>query len=396
MRKYTLHLVIPNVKCIYMEILRPFWQNKVENAWKKSPVVWLAGVRRSGKTTFSSSIQGAAYFNCDLPSVQDLVSDPEHFYKYNKANIYVFDEIHQLPEASMLLKIGADTQKKSRFLATGSSTIVASKKFKDSLSGRKRNVHFVPVLVQELNDFNATLEKRFLHGGLPPALLNSLDREFYGEWLDSFYARDVQEIFAVEKRQPFLKALEYLISSNGNMFEVTKLGQVSGITRPTVAKYLDILEVTKAISVIRPYSQNPEQEIVSQPKVYSFDTGFYCFVQNIRELRNEDCGLLLENLTLENFQANGFGSDIRYWRTKQKAEIDFVLPFGRDEVLTIECKWREKNFNDSSLQIFRRRYPKGKNWVITSDSKTREVVQGKLKYKFINIYDLPQEILKLI
>ncbi len=379
-----------------MSISRPFWEKKITQAWSKSPIAWLAGVRRSGKTTLVESIPHAKYFNCDLPSTQELVSDPEKFYQSNKAKIYVFDEIHQLPEASMLLKIGADTQKNSRFLATGSSTLVASKKFKDSLSGRKRNVHFVPVLIQELKAFDVSLEKRLLHGGLPPALLSqNFDGEFYGEWLDSFYARDVQEIFAVDKRQPFLKALEYLISSNGNIFEVTKLGQVSGITRPTVVKYLDILEATKAISVIRPFSQNSEQEIVSQPKVYSFDTGFYCYTHNIRDLRTEDCGLLLENLTLENLQAQGYGNDVRYWRTKSKIEIDFVLPAGRNSVHVIECKWKEKHFDDSAINVFRRRYPSGKNWIVTSDSKTREIDEGGMKLKFINIYDLPAELSRI-
>jgi predicted AAA+ superfamily ATPase len=379
-----------------MNIQRPFWQNKMEKIWSKSPIVWLAGVRRSGKTTLANSIKGAAYFNCDLPSVQEAVRNPELFFKKTNAALFVFDEIHQLPEASMLLKIGADTLKKARFLATGSSTIIASKKFKDTLSGRKRNIHFVPVLIQELADFNSSLEKRFLFGGLPPALLSpDLDREFYAEWMDSFYARDVQEIFKVEKRQPFLKALEYLIMSNGTLFEATKLGQVSGITRPTMVKYLDILETTKAISIVRPYSQNREQEIVSQPKVYAFDTGFYCYVKNILELRSEDCGLLLENLVLESFQAHNLGTDIRYWRTKQKAEIDFVLPISRDQINVIECKWREKNFDDSAIQMFRRRYPKGENWIITEDSVTRKVRQKNLVYKFINIFDLPSEIAKV-
>ncbi len=373
-----------------MDISRSFWQKKIELAWERAPIVWLSGVRRSGKTTFVESLNDTAYFNCDLRSVQEDVADPESFFKKNKAKVFVFDEIHQLPEASMLLKIGADTQKNVKFLATGSSTLVASKKFKDTLSGRKRNIHFTPVLIQEMEAFGADLKKRFLHGGLPPALLaNRLDPDFYAEWLDSFYARDIQELFAVEKRQPFLKALEYLIAANGNQFEITKLGQASGVSRPTVAKYLDILEVTRAVSVVRPFSGNVEQEIVSQPKVYAFDSGFYCHVQNIKELRSEDCGLLLENLVLENIQATGFGNDVRYWRTKNKNEIDFVLPLERGSVHAIECKWKEKNFDDSSLQIFRRRNPKGLNWVVTSDSKTRIVKSKLMSIQFINIFDLP-------
>jgi len=36
------------------------------------------------------------------------------------------------------------------------------------------------------------------------------DSEFYGEWLDYYFARDVQELFRLEKRTGFLRALELL------------------------------------------------------------------------------------------------------------------------------------------------------------------------------------------
>ncbi len=301
----------------------------------------------------------------------------------------IFDEIHQLPEASMLLKIAADQYPNIKVLATGSSTLVAGKKFKDTLTGRKRNIHMLPILVEELGLFEVNLKQRLLRGGLPPPLLSrDYDLDFYGEWLDSFYARDIQEIFAVEKRQPFLKALEYLLVENSNLFEVTKLGQAAGVSRPTVTKYLEILELTNAVSVIRPLATNPEQELVSQPKVYGFDTGFCCYAQGIREVNTRDAGPLLENLTLETLQAHGVGRDIRYWRTKTKKEIDFILVNSKENYTTIECQWQEKSFSDDAIRLFRSKYPTGKNWVITSDSITR--IDGNIK--FINIRDLSKEL----
>ncbi len=370
-------------------IERSFWLEKIQKSWTQRPIVWLAGVRRSGKTTLAKSIPQSVYINCDLPSEQRRLEDPEDFYLNLKAKVVVFDEIHQLPEASQLLKIGADHFKGIKILATGSSTLVASKKFKDSLTDRKRNIHFLPVLVSELAAFKSTLKKRILFGGLPPSLLqDELDPDFFAEWMDSFYARDIQEIFAVEKRQPFLKVLEYLMIHNGQQFEVTKLAQVSGVSRPTTMKYLDILESTKAITLLKPFSQNPLQEIVSQPKVYAFDTGLSCFAKGISELRSEDCGQYLENLTLETLQSRGYERQLHYWRTKNQKEIDFVIPINRSETLAIECKWSERNFNDDAFQLFRTKYPKGQNWVVTSDSKTRVVVLKKMKIQFVNIFDL--------
>jgi predicted AAA+ superfamily ATPase len=67
-----------------MDISRSFWQKKIELAWERAPIVWLSGVRRSGKTTFVESLNDTAYFNCDLRSVQEDVADPESFFKKTK------------------------------------------------------------------------------------------------------------------------------------------------------------------------------------------------------------------------------------------------------------------------------------------------------------------------
>lgn len=378
-------------------IERPFWTERIIKSWKKSSIVWLQGVRRSGKTTFAKSFKNSLYLNCDLPSVQEELKKPEAFLKKNKNKIIVFDEIHQLDEASMILKIAADEHPQTKILATGSSSLIAGKKFKDTLTGRKRNVHFLPVLIQEMDNFNVDLEKRMIRGGLPPALLSEdYDTEFYGEWLDSFYARDIQELFAVEKRRPFLKALEFLLSQNGNQFEATSLGQVSGVSRPTLIKYLDILEVTNAITVLRPFSKNPEKEIVSQPKIYGFDTGLCSYVLGIRSLGAKEKGHFLENLTLENMQAFGFTKNIKYWRTKNKLEIDFILELQKDDIIAIECKWKEQNFSMDAIEIFRKSYPKGENWVITTDSHSRIEKHKNIKIRFIHVSDLPAVLSKLL
>ena len=46
--------------------------------------------------------------------------------------VVVFDEIHQLRDPARVLKIGADEFPNLKILATGSSTLAASKKFSDT------------------------------------------------------------------------------------------------------------------------------------------------------------------------------------------------------------------------------------------------------------------------
>ena len=152
-------------------IERPFWAAWIEAAWRKAPIVWLSGVRRVGKTTLARQFQGAEHLNCDLPSVQRRVEDPESFFRSLGEGTLVLDEVHQLPDPSRLLKIGADAFPGIRILATGSSTLAATEKFRDSLTGRKRAIHLTPVRVDELAAFGVRdLRVRLHRGGLPPAI----------------------------------------------------------------------------------------------------------------------------------------------------------------------------------------------------------------------------------
>ncbi|MBL7670939.1 MAG: ATP-binding protein [Bdellovibrionaceae bacterium] len=353
-----------------MNVKRPHWEKLLLESWKKRSIVWLAGVRRAGKTTLGKSLEGFSYFNCDDSEIQENFINPKAFLRSIESKGIVLDEIHQIENASQLLKIAADEFPKLKVLATGSSTLAANRKFKDSLTGRKRNLHFLPVLVSELESFGVSLEKRMLYGGLPPALLSAkLDREFYSEWLDSFYARDVQEVFAIDKRQAFLKVFEFILIQNGQLIEATEIAKVSGLSRPTVVKYLEVLELTKALTILKPFSGNPLKEIVAQPKVYGFDTGFVCFAKRDNQLGSTEKGHLLENLVLESMQAQPKSFQIHFWRDKRGHEIDFVIQTGKRELLVIECKSQRRNFSLKNLLIFRSHYPEGKNIVVTLDEK---------------------------
>jgi len=346
---------------------RPFWEEQIQDAWSRVPIAWLSGVRRVGKTVLTQSFADTAYFNCDLPSVSRQLADPEGFLGSLQQPRVILDEIHQLDDPCRVLKIAADAHPKLRVLATGSSTLAATRKFRDALTGRKREIRLKPVLFTELKAFGvADLTRRLHRGGLPPALLAAApDAGFYGEWLDSYYARDVQELFAVGKRREFLLLIDLLLRQSGGLFEIAKLASETGLARPTVANYLEALEATHLVHVLRPWHGGGRRELLRQPKVYGFDTGFVCHRRGWSELRDPDRGLLWEHLVLDELQAHFPEREIRFWRDKSDREIDFVLPAGRDACDAIECKWNPDNFDPSHLSLFREFYPKGRNLVVS-------------------------------
>jgi len=354
-------------------IERPFWRDRIQDAWTEAPIVWLSGVRRSGKTTLAQSLgqDQIRYVNCDLPSVEDMVRDPLLFFRGCSEPIVVFDEIHQLRDPARLLKIGADNFPEIKILATGSSTLLASDKFRETLTGRKRTVHLTPVLLAELCAFGRALPQRLFQGGLPQALLDSTKRpSLYREWMDSFFARDIQRLFGLRDVKRFNALFDYLLRQSGGQFETTKTASALGITRNTVENQLKAMEITNAICRIRPFHGGGLKEIVKQPKLYGFDTGFVSFARGWDPLRPEDLGLLWEHIVLEHFQAFLPNIDVFYWRDGHGHEVDFVLPRRRDEVDAIECKWDPSAFDGTSLRLFRTYYPAGKNYLVSPGAVT--------------------------
>jgi predicted AAA+ superfamily ATPase len=349
-------------------IIRDFWINKIREAWKLRPIVWLSGVRRVGKTTLSKMLDEIIYLNCDLPSTWRRLQDPESFYKsIEKKAIVVFDEIHRLDDPSNLLKIAADEYPDLRILATGSSTLAATKKFRDSLTGRKHTIYLTPVLWQEcMKEFGINdLDKRLLHGGLPePLLSKTKDESFFSEWIDSFYARDIQELFAIRNRTGFLRLLRILMRQSGRLADYTNLAKLSDLSRQTVKSHIESLIIAHALHSLSPFHGGGRREITQRPKVYVFDTGFITHMNGWNEVREEDRGLLWEHLVLDTLRTFTPAYNIMYWRDKSGREIDFIIRGKNKSIHTLECKINPENFNINSLKVFRDLYPDGKNLVI--------------------------------
>lgn len=346
-------------------INRPLWLKNLENLWRKRPVIWLHGVRQVGKTSLAKMLDNYLYMNCDLPSVQRRLEDPEAFYQsVEKGKIIIFDEIHRLSDPSIVLKIGADEYPDSKILATGSSTLEATTKFRDSLTGRKNSMHLPPVLWDECHQVFAIndLDRRLLYGGLPAILLSGKrDLSFYSEWIDSFIARDIQVLFNIRNREGFIRLMHLLYRSSGNLIEYSQLAKLSGLTRPTVMTYLESLRIADNIFILPPYSGGGKKEIVARPKCYAFDTGFVAFVRGWNEIRDEDRGILWEHLMLDNLRSAFPDKKIFYWRDKSNREIDFVIPHEDGLVDIYECKTNPDRISVIPIMAFRDLYPKGRN-----------------------------------
>ena len=374
---------------------RTFWINKIEEAWQRKNVLWISGIRRAGKTSLGQSLNKAEYFDCELPRTRQTLEDPEQFLDSVKGKRVILDEIHRLANPSQLLKIAADHFPSIKILATGSSTLGASSKFKDTLTGRKTELWLTPMTTEDLTDFNAdNLKRRFLYGGLPPFFLSKKFPESdFQEWLDAYWAKDIQELFRLERRHSFQKFLELMILQSSGIFEASKFTQPCEASRQTISNYLKVLEATFVAHVLRPFHSNKSTEIIAAPKVYAFDTGFFCYLRGWQSLREDDLGILWEHFVLNEMQAHLQTRQIFYWRTKQGHEIDFILPRRGKSPVAVECKWSSGDIEEKNIRAFAQQYPDCEVFVVSHT--VPRTFQRKLDKTTISFVDLTGLIQKL-
>lgn len=377
-----------------MIVKREYWQRRILDAWQRRSVVWLHGVRRCGKTTLAKSLEDVEYFNCDLASVRAQLSYPEGILPQLRGRRVVFDEVHRLADPSELLKVAADEFPDVKVVATGSSTLAATSKFSDSLTGRKEAVWLTPMCAADLDAFGGDVATRLSRGGLPPFFLGDSGDADIGEWMQSFWARDVQELFRIERRSSFVRFIESVLAGSGGQFEATRYAAQCEVSRQTAMNYLDVLDVTRLVSVVRPFHRRKTSEIVRAPKVYGFDTGFVRHHAGWNELRETDLGMLWEHYVLNEIHAAAPRAYPRYWRTKAGRKVDFVVPLADGAVAAIECKW--KAYTDRSypgLKAFRAQYPDGPTFVVGHDvTRAHEIDDDGLAVKFLPLGEIGEAL----
>ena len=375
---------------------RIYWQNRIENAWEQQSVLWLSGVRKTGKTLLSKSIGDIEYYDCELPRTRRLLAgDVRGFLQKLKGKRVVLDEVHRLRDPSVLLKEAAISHPDVKILATGPSTLAASPGFQKDLTGRMKEIWLTPVMSAGLSDFERpNVVHRLQAGGLPPFFLRdeAPDREFQ-EWMDAYWAKDVQSEFHLEKRWSFQRFLELMFVNSGKVVEASSYAEPCGISRPTVINYLGVMEKTFVAHVILPFHSNRPAEIVAAPKVYAFDTGFICYFRGLHDLACDNLANLWEHFILNEIQSRMQTREVLYWRDKHGYQVDFILPIGTQAPTAVQCSWVADEADIRSLKYFRRRYPGGENWVVANDiSKPFEISEKGMVFRFMGLKDLAETI----
>ena len=306
----------------------------------------------------------------------------------------ILDEIHRLENPLGILE-AAKNFPSVRIIATSPSPFRKDSHPDASISDRVAQMWLTPMMSQDLTDFyGASLTRRFLRGGLPSFFARSkLEDSGFQEWMDDFWAKDIQPLFRFTQRDPFQRFMELLFARSGELFEAVRYAAPCGVSRTTITKYLEALEATWAVLVLRPFSTRRPVEIVTAPKTYVFDTGFLCHFRGWQELREEDYPIIWKHWVLNELCTRLQAPTVQYWRDKRGHEVDFVLISQERGIVALTGQWRAGDFVPVNLQAFRYHYPDGPNWVVCSD-----VAQGyghnfgNLKVEFLSLEEMAKRL----
>ena len=319
-------------------------EKQVVQAARHLPAVVLTGPRRAGKTMLLRRLfPKASYFLLEDPDVvARLRADPQGFLDAVKTPA-ILDEVQHVPEVFAFVRSRIDRQPRrtGQWLLTASQESPLMQGVTESMAGRAAVLQLLPLSVRESSKVS------LLRGGYPEVVARPGGaRLWLASYLQTYLERDVRAVTVVKDLATFRRFLALLASRHGQILNKTDLAAPVGVSVPTIAQWLGVLETTAQLLIVPPFYENLGKRLIKSPKLYFADSGLACHLLGIEtpgELaRSPFRGALFEGFIaaeIAKSQVNaGRRRELYYFRDEQGLEVDFLTPGRGGAVALVECK----------------------------------------------------------
>ncbi len=365
----------------------------------------LSGPRRVGKTTIMYQMI-ADYLKKGVPSKNILYTSFDHpmlklcdigrvteIFQNNlnpdDRELYLFfDEIQYAQDWDLWLKTLYDHHPGYRIMATGSASPILAEKTKESGVGRWTTIRIPTLSFYEYIDLMG-ISKPELSKDIYPTALSSLETPKWSELMirleplqkhfhryllvggfpevarsddieyaqkiiredvvDKVLKRDMVSLFPIRNVAELEKIFLYLCMVSGNIVVQDTIAKEVGISRQTVANYLEFLEQANLIYVSQPTEQTGKKVLKAKPKIYLADAAIRNAVLMIGEevlTDTADMGMIIETAIYKHVSSFNYldTTQIGYYRdSKTDKEIDMIVTYRALSKILIEVKYRENS-----------------------------------------------------
>jgi uncharacterized protein len=372
-------------------------------------VVALVGPRQSGKTTFlREQMKGmnASYVVFDDPDARGLFEEDVKKFEMQYVEGYevtVLDEAQYCKDAGSKIKYLAD--KGAKIWMTSSSETLLGKEVLSYLVGRVSILRLYPFSLPEYLDAvgqrqvtEEILQRRIwehaTYGGYPKAVLAQdadLKKTIMSDLYETMILKDVARTFSIGDSRSLEELARYLASNTGALLAYDKIASDLKLSFQTVKKYLDGLEKSYLITRVLPYHTNKAKEITKQPKLYFTDTGMRNAIA--KDHPAELDGKIFENYVLCELQKAGYIP--KYWRTKTKSEVDYVIE-KESKAIPVEVKLKaETGKIERSLQSYIKAYKPERALIVTYAGEKGETEKYGCRITYTDVREMRDVIAKI-
>jgi predicted AAA+ superfamily ATPase len=318
-------------------------EKELLRAAREFPVLVLTGPRQTGKSTLLQKIfSGHFYTTFDDPFMSKLAhDDPESF--LSRGPKMVIDEMQYVPGLLPFIKMAVDRNRHAgRFILTGSQYFPLMGGIGESLAGRAALYELLPFSFEELPEKEGLLgmKKAFsamYKGFFPEIVVHEAGRDrFYSSYLQTYLERDIRRISSVHDLKIFQNFLELLAARAGNLLNIHELSKEAGISFTSARRWISLLESTRILYLLRPYTKNVSKRVIKSPKVYFTDTGLLSYLLRYQDAATMSAGpqsgAFFENLVFAEILKSKYNHNLNFepyfYRDSNHNETDFVLDFG--------------------------------------------------------------------
>lgn len=327
--------------------------------------VVIFGARQIGKTTLLTKLsqyeKSVRWFNGDLITDHrqlQFSSSTDVELTLRQADTIIIDEAQRFPNIGLILKQLVDVNVRlnlgKKIFATGSSSLELAKGVKESAVGRLVHRQMWPLSISEIaaakgwGEISQNIERLMIYGTYPAVFTDPDHAEStLRNYCDGVLYKDLFALAGIRQNEKFMHLVKLLAYNVGSEVNYDNLARDTGLSRTTVADYLQLLEQCFIIKICPSFSRNLSNELKKGKKVYFCDNGVRnAIIGDFSPMvarPSQDGGALWENFFfMERVKLHSIRNDFTdmyFWRTTSNNphELDF-LEVKNERIRAFECK----------------------------------------------------------